>query len=329
MPRGRNAGYNHVLAAIADAMHASSSYKAKGKGKDANGAGAKGQQWAPTQDGRNCPNCGDYNFGFRFLCRQCGTRLPPAHSDASGPKGNKGQKGTAKGPGPTAYGWNGGGKGTGTDGNGNSSGQSASTSGTTPVATKASAVDEEEPQDPAERVREIRAEEDKLRRTRGQFAENNPRMLEVIDRELEQLSTEREKLQPLKVNLQAAAGRTAHARAALAKAEEKLTQAASELRAQMDKYRAADKEVADAEAKLSAAEAAATARRTEVKLGSVQEAVELLRQTASDKCGDTPVAAQVAAALQQIANLLGAVTAPTAGQPGQGSQGGHSDEAGH
>ncbi len=134
-------------------------------------------------------------------------------------------------------------------------------------------------------------------------------MLSVIDEELAKLGSERERLQPLEVNLQAAAGRTAHARAALSKAKEKRTVAAGELRAQMEKYKIADKEVADAEAKLAAAEAAATAKRSEVKLAGVDDAVELLRQAATAQCGDTVVASQVAAALQQIAGLLGAATA--------------------
>ncbi len=149
-------------------------------------------------------------------------------------------------------------------------------------------------------------------------------MLEAIDKELEGLAAEREKLQPLEVNFQAAAGRTAHARASLAKAKERKAQAAKELRTYMDKYRSAEKEVADAEAKLSATEAAATAKRTEIKLGSVQDAVELLQKTASDTCGDAAVAAQVASALQQIANLLGAITKPSPGSATGDDKGGHS-----
>ncbi len=80
----------------------------------------------------------------------------------------------------------------------------------------------------------------------------------------------------------------------------------------MEAFKAAEKDVADAEAKLSAAEAAATAKRTEVKATGVQVAVELLQQAAATKCGDSALAAQVAAALQQIANVRGAITAPTA-----------------
>ncbi len=319
MPR-RDAGYNHVLAAIADAIHAGQSYKGKGKGASGKGS-AKGQQWTQTQDGRNCPNCGDYNFGFRTKCRQCAANLPPARLDAAGQKSTKGQKGATKGNGQTASGWNGAGKGTAAE---SSENQSTTTGGATPAAK--TSAEEAEQQDPAERVREIRAEEEKLRRSRAQFAESNPRMLEAIDRELESLAAEREKLQPLEVNLQAAAGRTAHARAFLAKAKERKVQAAKELRTCMDKYRNADKEVAEAEAKLSAAEAAATAKRTEVKLGSVQDAVELLRKTATDKCGDSAVSAQVASALQQIADLLGAITTPSPGMATGGDGGGQQNE---
>ncbi len=134
-------------------------------------------------------------------------------------------------------------------------------------------------------------------------------MLAVIDEELEKLTLERERLQPLEVNLQAAAGRTAHARAALSKAKEKRTLAASELRAHMEKYKLADKDVVDAENKLAAAEAAATAKRSEVKISGVHDAVELLRQTATAHCADEAVAKQLAAAIQQIADVLGSIEA--------------------
>ncbi len=303
MPRGKgkNAGHNHVLAAIADAIHASTTYKGAGKGgKASKPDGAKG--W--VQDGRNCPNCDDFNFGFRLVCRQCGTRLPPARAAANDTNGAKSFKGAGKGNGSNGA-WSAG-KGAASD---SATGTSSSTGpASPPAAAKPNRAEDDDPLDPAERVREIRTEEEKLRRTRGQYVENNPRMLAVIDEELEKLASEREKLQPLEVNLQAAAGRTAHARAALSKAKEKRTQAASELRSYMEKYKLADKEVTDAEAKLASAEAAATAKRTEIKLAGVDDAVELLRQAATDHCGDAAVATQVAAALQQIAGLLGAIT---------------------
>ncbi len=302
--QGRN-GYNHVLAAIADAIHANSTYK--GSGKASKGGGAKGQ-WQ-QQDGRNCPSCGDYNFGFRMFCRQCGTRLPPAQAAGDSAKGRAANKGGGKGTGAPSV-W--GGKGS-SEGAASAAMPGAPAAPQPPVAAKTGGTgDEEEARDPTERVREIRGEEEKLRRARGQFSEHNPRMVAAIDAELEQLSAEREKLQPLEVNLQAAAGRTANARASLAKAKERKTQVAKILRAQIEAYKTAEKEVAEAEAKLQAAEAAATAKRTEAKVTGVQEAVELLQQTAATKCGDS-VAAQVAAALQQIANLLGAVAAATTG----------------
>ncbi len=135
-------------------------------------------------------------------------------------------------------------------------------------------------------------------------------MAATIDKELGQLAAERERLQPLEVNLQAATARTARARAGRSKAKEKKAQAAKELRSQMEAFKAAEREVEEAEAKLCAAEAAATAKRSETKVTGVQQAVDLLHQTATERCGDSPVAAQVAAALPQIAQLLGAITAP-------------------
>ncbi len=306
---GRNSGHNHVLAAIADAIHASSSYKGAGKGKG--GGGAKGQWQQPQQDGRNCPDCGDYNFGFRLVCRQCGVRLPPAQGKPGTTKAQQPpwQKGANKGA--AAYGsWTGKGANENAPGGGTAPAAAAS-----PVPTPAkpgAATEEDEQRDPTERVREIRGEEDRLRRARGQFLDVNPRMVATIDKELEMLASERERLQPLEVNLQAAAGRTAHARAALAKAKEKKTQAAKELRARIDAFKSAEKDVAEAEAKLTAAEAAATAKRTEVKATGVAEAVELLQQATAAKCGDSAVAAQLAAALQQIADVLGAITTPAA-----------------
>ncbi len=309
--KGKNGGHNHVLAAIADAIHASTSYKGTGKGsKSGKTDGTK--NW--VQDGRNCPNCDDFNFGFRLVCRQCGTRLPPARAASEG-NGAKAHKGAGKGAGAGGNGaWNTG-KGAAAE-----STNSASTAPgpTPPPAPKPHSAEDHEQTDPTERVREIRNEEEKLRRTRGQYTENNPRMLAFIDEELQKLAAEREKLQPLEVNLQAAAGRTAHARAALAKAKEKRAAAASELRAAMEKYRQADKDVLDAEAKLASAEAAATAKRSEVKLTGVDDAVELLRQVATVQCGDAMVAAQVTTALQQIANLLGNATTATRPTPRAG-----------
>ncbi len=303
--KGKNGGHNHVLAAIADAIHASTSYKGAGKGsKSGKTDGTK--NW--VQDGRNCPNCDDFNFGFRLVCRQCGTRLPPAN----GAKAHKGAgKGAASG---NSGAWNTG-KGTVTE---SSNSASATPGPAPPPAAKPHSTEDSEQTDPTERVREIRNEEEKLRRTRGQYTENNPRMLAFIDEELQKLAAEREKLQPLEVNLQAAAGRTAHARAALAKAKEKRTAAASELRASMAKYKSADKDVSEAEAKLASAEAAATARRSGVKLAGVDDAVELLRQAATVQCEDASVAAQVATALQQIAGLLGNVAAATRTAPETG-----------
>ncbi len=298
--KGKNAGHNHVLAAIADAIHASTSYKGTGKGSKA-GKSDGNKEW--VQDGRNCSGCGDYNFGYRIVCRQCGARLPPPRTAAYDTTG-KANKGTGKGSGASGA-WNVG-KGNPPENGGNASPPAVPAAAA--AAAKPATAEENEQVDPAERVREIRTEEEKLRRTRGQYADNNPRMLAVIDGELEKLASEREKLQPLEVNLQAAAGRTAHARAALAKAKERRTLAASELRSQMEKYKLADKEVTDAETKLAAAEAAATAKRSEVKISGVHEAVELLRQTATEQCGDTAVGAQVAAALQQIADLLGSLS---------------------
>ncbi len=311
MGRGQNrsAGYNHVLAALADAIHAGSSYKGKGKGKAGKDGGTKGQnpQWG-GQDGRNCTNCGDYNFGFRTTCRQCGAWLPPPRTANPTEKGQK-ASGKAGGLGN----WNGAGKGPAAD-NGHTPGANAG--GAVPAAPAPKATtggtEHEEVQDTAERVREIRGEEEKLRRSRSQYVDLYPRLVEAIDQELSKLAAEREKLQPLEVNLQAAAGRTANARAALSKAREKRNQAAKDLRDYMERYKAADKEVSEAEARLCAAEAAATAKRADAKSPTVQEAMEVLQQTAAAKCIDASVAAQVSAALQQIANIIGAITAPVA-----------------
>ncbi len=312
MGRGQNrsAGHNHILAALADAIHAGSSYKSKGKGKNGKEGGSKGQypQWG-GQDGRNCPSCNDYNFGFRSVCRQCGAWLPPPRVANAA---DKGQKSSGKATAAPNY-WSGAGKGPTAD-NGYNPASSAG-AGTTPAAAAAkvaAGTDHDEVHDPAERVRDIRSEEEKLRRSRAQYADINPTLVDAIDKELAKLASEREKLQPLEVNLQAAAGRTANARAALSKAKEKKAMAAKELREYMERYKAAEKEVSDAETRLSAAEAAATAKRTDAKAPTtVQQAMEVLHQTATSRCGDTAVAAQVSAALQQIADILGAITAPT------------------
>ncbi len=317
--RGKNGGHNHVLAALADAIHASASYKGNGKGSKSGKAGG-GKNW--FQDGRNCPSCGDFNFGFRLQCRQCGTKLPPPARPTNGSGGTKASKGAGKGAGNGGGPWT---TGKGAVAESYSSVASAATPPTPAGPKPHPTEDGSELADPTERVREIRNEEERLRRTRGQYTEHNPRMLSFIDEELQKLAAEREKLQPLEVNLQAAAGRTAHARAALAKAKEKRAAAASELRTAMEKYKQADKDVQDAESKLASAEAAATAKRTEIKLTGVEDAVDLLRQVATVQCGDEAVAAQVTAALQQIANLLGGAAAAASHAPT--TCGGSSDSA--
>ncbi len=307
--QNRSAGHNHVLAAIADAIHAGSTYKSKGKGKNGKDGGSKGQytQWG-GQDGRNCPSCNDYNFGFRTVCRQCGAWLPPPRGANAA---DKGQKSSGKATG-TPGNWNGAGKGPPAD-SGHSPGSNTGGAASAAAAPKpATGTEHDDVQDPAERIRDIRSEEEKLRRSRSQYADLNPRLVSAIDEELTKLASEREKLQPLEVNLQAAAGRTANARAALSKAKEKRTLAAKELREYMERYKAADKEVSEAETRLSAAEAAATAKRADAKSPTVQQAMEVLHHTATSKCTDAAVAAQVSAALQQIADILGAITAPTA-----------------
>ncbi len=310
--KGRSSGHDHVLAAIADAIHASQSYKGAGKGKG--GGGEKGQWQQPQQDGRNCPDCGDYNFGFRMVCRQCGVRLPPSPSKQGAAKAQQSAWYKGAGKGTAAASW----AGKGASDNATGGGAPPAAAASPAPTTAKPAAEEDEPKDPTERVREIRSEEDRLRRARSQFLDVNPRMVTTIDKELEMLAAERERLQPLEVNLQAAAGRTAHARAALAKAKEKKVQAAKELRARIESFKNAEKDVAEAEAKLAAAEAAATAKRTEVKATGVAEAVELLQQATAAKCGDSAVAAQLAAALQQIADVLGAITTPTAPTAGNG-----------
>ncbi len=146
-------------------------------------------------------------------------------------------------------------------------------------------------------------------------------MLAFVYHELGQLAAEREHLQPLEVNLQAAAGKTAHAKATLAKARERKDAAAKELRARIDAFKEAEKEVADAEDKLRTAEAAATAKRSDTKITGVQEAVDFLQKTATERVGDDAMAGQVAAALQQIAQLLGTLAAgPAAERDNQGEK---------
>ncbi len=157
-------------------------------------------------------------------------------------KANSWNNGAGKGANATG-GCGGNGKGANSD-----SAAGASTSTTTGPTTAAAAnkagatAEEEDHRDPAERVKEIRAEEDRLRRARGQY----PRMVATIDNELAQLSEEWGRLQPLGVNLQAAAGRTAHARAALSRAREKKVQAAKELRAHVEAFKNSEKEVDEA-----------------------------------------------------------------------------------
>ncbi len=297
------------MAAIADALHSANTYKGKG------GEKGKGKQ-TTWQGGRNCPSCNDYNFEHRILCRQCGTKLPPP-TWTEVPYGASAGGGKEKGAAAGGKGWQKGGGGNfkGGDGGGNNLGKGVPPAAyqtapppTTAAAGGASSEDGANThKEPSERVKEIRAEEERLRRARSQFSDTNPRMLATIDDELAQLSAERETLQPLEVNLQAAAGKTAHARAALAKAREKRDQAARDLKAKIDAYKDVEREVKDAEDKLRAAEAAATAKRCET-VGGVQEAVSLLQKVAAEKCGEGPVAEQVATALLQIAKLLGTNT---------------------
>ncbi len=298
------------MAAIADALHSANTYKGKG------GEKGKGKQ-STWQGGRNCPNCNDYNFEHRSLCRQCGATLPPP-TWTEVPYGASAGGGKEKGVAAGGKGWQkcGGGSLKGGDGGGTNLGKGVPTAaGQTapPPATAAPSGASGEDganahKEPSERIKEIRAEEERLRRARGQFSDTNPRMLATIDNELAQLSAERETLQPLEVNLQAAAGKTAHARAALAKARERRDQAAKDLRAKIDAYKDVEREVKEAEEKLRAAEAAATAKRSET-VGGVQEAVTLLQKVAAEKCGEGPVAEQVTSALLQIAKLLGTAAA--------------------
>ncbi len=321
-PRGRSqqSGHNHVLAAIADAIHAHSTYKGSGKGGwDA----GQGRELA----GRNCNLCGDYNFEHRANCRKCGAALPPP---ATG-KGGLGQpyafggKAWGKGGGPGQKGGNGtqnfaaagGGGGGGGAGNGGKSQEprQATLAAAAPAGGAATAEDGTEVQDPVERVKEIRAEEERIRKTKAQFTESNPRIVATLDSELAALASERERLQPLEVNLQAAAGRTAHARAHLAKVKEKRDAAAKLLREKMEALKEADKEVDEAESKLRAAEAAATAKRSEGTFARAQDAFEFLQKDVATNCSDTAVAAQLAQAFEGLAKLLAAASAA---QPADG-----------
>ncbi len=317
MPRGRGqqGGHNHVLAAIADAIHAHSSYKAMGKGA-----------WEPGQGrqlaGRNCTACGDYNFEHRTNCRKCSSSLPPpatgkgnpspnhavgAGAKAWGKGGGAGQKG---GGGTQTYGGPSGGGGGNGAGGGRSQEPRPTANLAAPAAACLAATDEStEGQDPAERIREIRAEEERIRKSKAQFAETNPRIVATLDAELTALASERERLQPLEVNLQAAAGRTAHARAHLAKVKEKREAAARALREKIEALKEADREVEEADSKLRAAEAAATAKRNEGAFAQAQDALDFLQKDAAAKCSDATVAAQLAEAFKGIAKLLAAASA--------------------
>ncbi len=183
-------------------------------------------------------------------------------------------------------------------------------SAATSVPACAAATDEgAEGQDPAERIKEIRAEEERIRKSKSQFAESNPRIVATLDAELAALASERERFQPPEVNLQAAAGRTAHARAHLAKTKEKRENAARALREKVEALKEADKEVEEAETKLRAAEAAATAKRSEGAFTQAQDAFDFLQKDVAAKCSDSAVAAQLAEAFKGIAKLLAAASA--------------------
>ncbi len=303
--RGQGAGHDHVLAAIADAIHAKNTWKGKGKGKNGK-SGKGGGNNEVSLAGRNCTQCGDYNFEHRYLCRYCGAVLPLPSWNGKGAPPSSDNKGAGKGAwgpwnkgstGQKASGGDGGGTGGKTEG-----GESLSQA-QAPATSTGKEDNAEAAKDPTERVKEIRAEEERLRKARSQFVDVNPRMVAVIDSEMASLSAEREQLQPLEINLQAAAGRTANARASLAKARERKETAAKELRARLEAYHAAEREVKEAEEKLRATEAAATARRSEAKIHGVQDAVDFL-QAATEKVTDKNMASEVAAALQKIAHML-------------------------
>ncbi len=209
----------------------------------------------------------------------------------------------------TTPGGGGGGNGTGNGGKGQEPRPAAAV--TTATTTWATNADESsaDAQDPAERIKEIRAEEERIRKSKAQFADSNPRIVATLDAELAALASERERLQPLEVNLQAAAGRTAHARAHLAKIKEKRETAAKALREKVEALKEADKEVEEAEAKLRAAEAAATAKRTEGAFAHAQDAFDFLQKDVATKCNDSAIAAQLAEAFKGIAKLLAAASA--------------------
>ncbi len=319
MPRGRGqqSGHNHVLAAIANAIHAHSTYKGAGKGGWDSG---QGRELA----GRNCSSCGDYNFEHRSSCRKCGAMLPPpatgkgslgqihasGGSKAWGKGGGPGPKGGGGAQGYAAPVGGGGGGGSGIGGKGQQEPRPAVNT-TVAAAGCATAADEStEGQDPVERIKEIRAEEERIRKSRAQFADTNPRIMATLDTELAALASERERLQPLEVNLQAAAGRTAHARAHLAKVKERREAAAKSLREKVEALKEADKEVEEAEAKLRAAEAAATAKRSEGAFARAQDAFDFLQKDVAAKCSDPAVATQLAEAFKGIAKLLAAASAP-------------------
>ncbi len=210
-----------------------------------------------------------------------------------------------------AYGGGGGINGTGGGGKGGQEPRATTTTYAAAAATAhATAADENvETHDPAERIKEIRAEEERIRKSKAQFADTNPRIVATLDAELATLASERERLQPLEVNLQAAAGRTAHARAHLAKVKERREAAAKTLREKMEALKEADREVEEAETKLRAAEAAATARRTEGSFTQAQDAFDFLQKDVAAKCSDSAIAAQLAEAIKGIAKLLAAANA--------------------
>ncbi len=326
--RGQGAGHDHVLAAIADAIHAKNTWKGKGKGKNGK-SGKGGSSNELPLAGRNCTHCGDYNFEHRYLCRSCGAVLPlPTWSGKGVPPGSD-NKGTGKGAwgawkgatGPKDNGGEGGGSSGKADGGSPAQAQ-------TPTPTAGKEDNAETAKDPTERVKEIRAEEERLRKARSQFVDVNPRMVAVIDSEMASLGAEREKLQPLEINLQAAAGRTANARASLAKARERKETAAKELRAKLEAFHAAEKEVKEAEEKLRATEAAATARRSEAKIHGVQDAVDFL-QAATEKVTDKSMASEVVAALQKIAQMLSGLDANAgSGKDEAGATGAATTDAG-
>jgi hypothetical protein len=341
MPRGRGlqSGHNHVLAAIADAIHAHSTYKGSGKGGWDNGGGRE-------LAGRNCGTCGDYNFEHRINCRKCGASLPPpstgkgnlSHTHASG--GSKAWGGKGGGPGPKGGGGThgytasagGGGGGAGSAGKGQVEPRPAANCAATTTGSASAVDDGTEGQDPAERIKEIRTEEERIRKSKAQFTDSNPRIVAMLDAELAALAAERERLQPLEVNLQAAAGRTAHARAHLAKIKEKREAAAKSLRERIEALKEADKEVEEAEAKLRAAEAAATARKSEGTFSRAQDAFDFLQRDVTAKCSDSAIAAQLAEAFKGIAGLLAAANAAhqttAGGTKSAGDAGGAATETG-